>query len=229
MKRVLAVLMCFFGCANASPSAEARLVTEGAVSIGVQRLDAAQTKLAELVASRGGSVSSTYEGGREATWVVRVPQARFREALTAVSALGEVSSLSSDSRDVTDEYYDGEAHLGAKQTEEQRLLRLLETSSTNLQDVLAVEKELSRVRGEVEVLQGKKKLLEAITSTSALRVTMMEERGRDLGAALSRSATALVQTVGTLAVVGAALVPWLGALLLCAAPVVLLRRRRRAH
>jgi tellurite resistance protein len=66
-----------------------------------------------------------------------------------------VRSLNSDAQDVTEEFYDVDARLRNKRVEEQRLVEHLKKSTARLQDILAVEREISRVRGEIEQMEGR--------------------------------------------------------------------------
>ena len=240
MNRALigAVVVTFAACAQYAPASEGgftapKVVTEGTLCLEVADLAVAESKVVEWVASRGGSIASTRRSAanpRATTLTVRVPTATFRETIAAVSTMGAVSSLSTDSRDVTAEYFDGAARISAKQVEEGRLLRLLDTSSASLQDVLAVEKELARVRGEIEELLGRKKVLDATTTTSALVVVMTERRDEfasSVGSTIASSTMALLRTARMLGIVAAAMLPWVLTLLACVAPVVVLRRRSR--
>ena len=85
---------------------------------------------------------------------MRVPPGRFVELLVTAQRLGEVRRVISDSQDVSEEYYDVEARIRNKQQEETRLLAHLQDSTGKLDEILAVERELARVRGEVEQVQG---------------------------------------------------------------------------
>ena len=161
--------------------AERKILYNGTIALVVPDLAAAEPKLLELVSRQGGFVAGSDVAGqlgarRVESWKLRVPVAKFRETLDAVSALGEVASVHSDSQDVTAEFSDDEARLSAKQTEEKRLLRLLDSSTGKLTDVLAVEKELSRVRGEIEEVTGRVKLLGSLAALSSITVTMTELR-----------------------------------------------------
>jgi hypothetical protein len=113
---------------------------------------------------------------RRGVWTVRVPVARYEEFLTAVRGLGEVKSVLSDSKDVTAEFYDIEARIRNKQREEGRLLQLLDDVTGKLQDILEVEREVSRVRGEIEQLQGRLRVLRDLTAMTTVEVRVDELR-----------------------------------------------------
>src|SRR4051812_49495921 len=109
---------------------------------------------AALVEANGGYISETNavsysQQQRQATWKVRVPVDRFDAFLAEVGRLGELQKNHLDSQDVTQEYYDLDARIANKQQEEKRLLKHLADSTGKLEDILAVERELSRVRGEI--------------------------------------------------------------------------------
>ena len=79
--------------------------------------------------------------------------------MSAVVRLGEVRHNHVGSQDVTEEYFDLEARIRNKREEEKRLLKHLADSTGKLEDILAVEKELSRVRGEAEQMEGRLRYL----------------------------------------------------------------------
>ena len=97
--------------------------------------------------------------------------------LAAAESLAELQSSTEDTQEVTAEYYDVQVRIRNKQREEDRLLEHLENSTGKLDDILAVEKELSRVRTEVEQLQGRLRVLQDQTSLSTVTLRIYELRG----------------------------------------------------
>lgn len=137
--------------------------------------------------------------------------------MAEIEKLGDVECNSRDAQDVTDSYTDLEARLRNKQSSEQRLLGHLEKSA-NLKDTLELEREISRIRGEVEQLQGQLNLLKSKADLATVNLTMYERARYTPPAKLAFIAlvsrtfrdslghlTAFGQTI-TLVVV--ALVPW---------------------
>lgn len=183
----------------------------------------------EALAKRfdGYVASSTVTGSpgspRTGQWKLRVPVERYEELLAAARELGEVRRVSVDSQDVSEEYYDVEARIRNKKKEETRLLELLEDATGELKDILAVERELSRVREEIERVEGRLRVLKDLTSLTTITLTISEIRDYVPEEAASyttrvrrgfrASIVALVNTAQALSIAAVVLLPWLPALL----------------
>jgi hypothetical protein len=121
--------------------------------------DAARAQIDALVNSAGGYVDSTQiqrEGTMvsQATIVVRIPSGAFDSILPKLRALGQVTSENTQAQDITDQFVDTEARLASDRQLETRLLQLATAREGNLDQILGVERELARVRGEIEGYQG---------------------------------------------------------------------------
>ncbi|MFZ5945408.1 MAG: DUF4349 domain-containing protein [Bacillota bacterium] len=104
---------------------------------------------------------------------LRIPNERFEEALNRLEQIGAANNRTIDSQDVTEEYVDVESRLKAMRLKEERLLAILDKSGT-LGDVLAVENELARTRGDLEALEGRLRYLNNRTELSTINVTIRE-------------------------------------------------------
>ena len=145
--------------ASAPPAATAQasrmLIRTGHVTLEVEALDPAVQAVRRVAERAGGYISNVgIAGGRDhvrsATLTIRIPAARFDEILAALDSLGEVESVHIDSEDVGEQYADLELRLASARRLEQRLLELLDNRTGTLEDVLAVERELARVREQIE-------------------------------------------------------------------------------
>lgn len=228
---------------SASPkpvSLPRKIIYTADVALTVERLPAAEKALLEMVARHQGYVASTDVGGtpgaaRFGTWKLRVPVTQFEAFRKELEQLGELQRLHLDSQDVTDEYYDVDANISNKRVEEKRLLDHLRNSTGTLKDILAVEQELSRVRGEIEQLQGRLRLLANQTELTTITVAITEAqefvpiRGTSFGAEVARTFRGSVSTLKNaaqgLVLVLIALLPWLLVSALIIAPVVLVVNR----
>ncbi len=107
---------------------------------------------------------------------MRVPVDRFDDLVRQISKLGEVRTSHIGSQDVTEEFFDLEARIHNKQEEEKRLLKHLADSTGKLEDILKVEHELTRVRGEVEQLQGRLRFLANRADLGTVTITATERQ-----------------------------------------------------
>jgi hypothetical protein len=113
---------------------------------------------------------------RRATLTLRIPADRFDEATAGVRPLGKVEQLDVSVEDVTEQYMDLEARLANARRLEERLLQLLETRTGTLEQVLAAERELARVRTEIELYDGRLRQLASRVSLSTLTIVVQEPR-----------------------------------------------------
>jgi len=111
---------------------------------------------------------------REGTWRIRVPVAHFDEVVSDAKGIGELISANSKSQDVSEAYSDVEARIRNKTKEEERLLKLLEDRPGKLEEIITLERELSRVRDEVERMQGRMRVLTDQTSLTTVEITIRE-------------------------------------------------------
>ncbi|MCA1685116.1 MAG: DUF4349 domain-containing protein [Planctomycetia bacterium] len=167
--------------AGSTPSVSRKIIYNAQVTLVVESLNGFDAKLAALIKESDGYVSQTDQSSqanahRRASWTIRVPVERFDGFLAAVGRLGELQQSHIDSQDVTMEYHDLEARIANKQLEEKRLLKHLSDSTGKLEDILAVERELSRVRGEVEQMQGRTRYLGNLAAMSTVTLTVTEIR-----------------------------------------------------
>jgi hypothetical protein len=114
---------------------------------------------------------------RRGTWTIRVPVARYADFLQAAGSLGELQRKGEDSREVTAEYFDLETRIRSKGVAEERLLKHLADSTGKLEEILSVERELGRVRTEMEQMQGQMRILQDLTALSTVTITVQERRG----------------------------------------------------
>jgi hypothetical protein len=107
----------------------------------------------------------------ESALVLRVPAPEFDRVLAELKHGNDVVRESLSGQDVTAEYTDNAARLRAQRVLEERLLAL-STSQQALKDLLEVERELLRVRSEIERLLGAQQLLENQSSMGTISLTV---------------------------------------------------------
>jgi hypothetical protein len=158
---------------------------------------------------------------RSGRWTIRVPVDNYDRLVAAVQGLGEIRSVASKSQDVSEEYYDVQARIRNSKKQEERLLKLLDTATGKLEEILKVESDLARVRGEIERIEGRLRVLDSLTAMSTLELHVEEIKDyvpeeaptylTRVRRAFSGSITLLVTTAQTLSIVVIAVCPWLAA------------------
>lgn len=156
-----------------------KIIYTGNVDLTTHEFDKAQGALMKLVISRGGYIAqSSVNGGngspRYGTWKIRFASEQFDSFVHETSAIAQVSAVHSESQDVTEEYYDVEARIHAKQNEAKRLSRLLDTATGNLQEILELESQIESVNEQIEQLQGRRNVLASLSAMSTLTVNIQE-------------------------------------------------------
>lgn len=96
----------------------------------------------------GSSYYSVYES-RYAWMTLRIPADKLDGFVNIVSGLGNVTSKNESVQDITLQYVDVESHKKALETEQERLLQLLEQAES-MEDIIAIESRLSEVRYELQ-------------------------------------------------------------------------------
>jgi hypothetical protein len=164
------------GGAQIAPS---MLIRTGSATIEVEKLDPAIVKVRQLATQLGGYVAnSSISGGRDqvrtATLELKIPAARYDQAVSGLGAIGRVEAVNTSVEDVGEEYVDITARVTNAKRLEDRLVGLLANRTARLADVLAVERELARVREEIERYEGRLRFLRTRAAVSSLSVTVHE-------------------------------------------------------
>ena len=137
-------------------------------------------KITTLAQDREGYVvnsSSWKEGERVVGQItIRVPSADFNYAMSVLRSMAvEVSSETTSAQDVTEEYVDLEATLRNLEATEAQLLKLME-KAVEVDDILDVQRELSRVQQDIERTKGRMQYLERTSSMSLIQVMLEQSK-----------------------------------------------------
>jgi hypothetical protein len=124
-------------------------------------------RVVDLAIRMGGYVASH----DNATVQVRVPSLLFRDALKEIEKLGLVVNRSVNAQDVSEEFHDLEIRLKSLKATRDRLEQFL-TRAKDIQEVLSVERELSRVNTEIDRIEGRMRYLAARAAFSTITVRL---------------------------------------------------------
>jgi Domain of unknown function (DUF4349) len=153
-----------------------KIIRDGKVSVVVpdgtfQDNEDAVTSIAE---SYGGFVlSSSTQGERSGTFVLRIPAKRFDSALGEIRALGTVRSQQVTGNDVTAEFIDVQARLEILEGQRDLLLGLRQDATTT-DEILRLSSQLNAVQLRIEQMQGQIRFINDQVAEATLRVTITE-------------------------------------------------------
>ncbi len=155
------------------------VIRTGQASIEVDSLERAVAQVRLLAGRVGGYVANTaMQTGRgqlrSASLELKIPAERFDEGLSGLAPVGKVESANVSAEDVGEEFVDVQARIENARRLETRLIDLIATRTGKLKDVLEVEQELARVRGEIERYEGRLHYLRAHAALSTLTVNVHE-------------------------------------------------------
>lgn len=157
-----------------------KIIYQAEIRLIVKDLDQSVSQLSELLEVNQGYVSSSSIDGdrgieRTSKWTVRVPVENFNRFREALLKLGEIEQNSLTSEDITGDFYDLKQRIANARQNEARMLEHLKSNTKNLPEILTIEKELDRVRGEIERMQGRLKLMSDLSAMTTVNISMREE------------------------------------------------------
>ena len=150
------------------------------LAVIVKDFAAARSSLDTILARHGGysanlSVSTPQDAARSLQASLRVPAPQLTAALGELKALGRVENESQNGEEVTQQHADLVARLKNSRETEQRLQAILTQRTGKISDVLEVEQEIARVRGEIEQMEAEQKNLEHRVDFATIDLRISEE------------------------------------------------------
>ena len=155
------------------------VVRNGSIDLTVQNTRETIKNIQDFVTAADGIISYSYlyeirEGVYGASLTIRVPQERFDSIMAQLEPLGKAANIQTGQDDVTMQYVDLESRLNNQKAQEARLVEILEMAES-VEEVLEVERELYRVRGEIESMTAQFRFLSDQVNYSTIEVSIKEE------------------------------------------------------
>jgi hypothetical protein len=157
------------------------VIRTATLRIVVKAFGSVRATVEGIVTQAGGfvdhlSVNDDSASARSISGSLRVPSDRMSGVLDRLRQLGQVVEDTQGSEDVTDQIVDLDARLANARATEQRLTDLLKNRTGRLSDVLSVERELARVRLDIERLDAEKTNLARRVAYATIAIQISEER-----------------------------------------------------
>ena len=158
-----------------APHETSMLIYTARVTMAVYQVEQGLAAVEKIARDSGGYLASR----RDREIVIRVPRARFDITLIQIDKIGDVLHRDVQAQDVTDEFVDTEIRIKNARAMQVRLKVLLDKA--NVKEALEIEKEMRRVTEELELLEGRLKLLKDKIAYSTITVAF-EPRGSTIQA-----------------------------------------------
>ncbi|NQU79723.1 DUF4349 domain-containing protein [Candidatus Woesearchaeota archaeon] len=160
------------------PEPYVQIIRTASMNIEVDDFFLAAQKVEAYARKYGGYVSNSdtradHNNIKRGTLSIRVPEIHFDAALAELSWLGEIKSRNLNGMDVTEEHIDIQARITNSQTHEEMLIQMYD-NATDIDDMLQMEKEVSRVREQIERMQGQLIYLNNRVDMSTITVSLYE-------------------------------------------------------
>ena len=152
------------------------IIKTGTIAIEVDAIDAAVAEASRKITVLGGYVAASERSGDgdvddRASITFRIPAERWDDALVDLRAIAtKIVGEHTSSQDVTGQVVDLGARIRNLQATEAAVQAIMDRA-TSIDDVLTVQAELTRIRGEIEQLATQKSGLEGQAAFSTLTVT----------------------------------------------------------
>ncbi|MFF5198160.1 DUF4349 domain-containing protein [Micromonospora parva] len=216
------------------------IIYTGTMRVQVDDVDSAAREATAVATRAGGFVGGDQRRSADADavaeLVLRVPAAKFTGVVEEIAKLGRQQNREINTQDVTEETVDLDARITSQRARVDSARRLL-GRATSITDLVSLENELGRREADLASLEAKKRRLADLTALSTITVALAgpaakateekDETGFLVG--LKGGWKAFVVSMTVLLTVLGALLPWLVALgVPLAVLLVVLRRRRRS-
>jgi hypothetical protein len=163
---------------SGSSGIDTKIIHTAHITLEVKDVLGSVETLKNLAAQKGGYISSTnvqntYNNRLSGSVILRVPAAEFENTLTGVKAIGTVKTVSTEGRDVTEEYVDLQAQKTSYQNQLAQYNEIMK-KAVDVEDVIVIQQQIDRVQTELNRLEGRLKYLNSQIDFSTITVNLQE-------------------------------------------------------
>ncbi len=164
----------------AAPQLTRKLIRDATLDLEVKAYQPTVDTITDLAKADGGYLdsSNSQRGGNgklQGAVIAKVAPDKLDAFLLKLRELGTLKNQSVSTEDVTKDYYDTEARLDNSRRMETQLQELLKRDNGKVSELLQVERELGRVRGDIEQMQGQLKLYDFQVQYATVTISVAEK------------------------------------------------------
>ena len=166
--------------ANATQIPE-QLVIEGSLTIEVEEIADVVPALRASVEQMGGRVINEAVRGAELSWSaqlkIRIPPAKVEELVAVLAKRGQIIDKRITATDVSKQLFDHEIALKNLRVTLERLTQLMAQGGLKVPEILQIEQEMTRLRGQIEQIEGEQRFLTDRVTLATLDISMSRRAG----------------------------------------------------
>ena len=164
--------------------ADRKIVKHSSMELETKDFENAISQIISTVNQNGGYIESQSVNGKSMRYddkyyerfadiSARVPAENLDLVINSIGGICNVTSRWESIEDITDTYFDADAHLATLKLQEERLLEIL-SKAEKLEDVITLEQALSNVRYEIEALTARLRRMDSQVAYSYLNISLRE-------------------------------------------------------
>ena len=166
--------------ANQNIPVERKMIWTGHLAFQVQNVDESTQKITEMVKKAGGFISdlnltsSTYEISNSIK--IRIDNEKFQDLISSLKSESKfIKRIEINSTDVTEEFIDIESRLKTKRDVRDRYIKILNTKTGDVKDIIAAEEAIRKITEEIEAKEGRLRYLKDKVKFSTINLRIYQE------------------------------------------------------
>lgn len=148
-----------------------KVIYNASSSIDVKNMKAAYDSVINKTETFGGYIANSNINEDYSEFTVRIPAEKFNDFLSFLNTIGEKRNITTSTDDITEQYTDTQSSLRNLKAQEEQLLLIMKKAD-KVDDILKVQSELSKVRGDIESLQGRINMWDKLLSMSTISIRL---------------------------------------------------------
>ena len=163
---------------SGSSDFDTKIIQTAYITLEVKDVPGAVETLKSLAIQKGGYISSTniqnnYNNRLSGSVIIRIPATEFEKTLSDIKAIGTVKTVSTQGRDVTEEYVDLQAQKTSYQNQLAQYNEIMKRAA-EVEDVIVIQQQIDRVQTELNRLEGRLKYLNSQIDFSTITINLQE-------------------------------------------------------
>jgi hypothetical protein len=163
---------------SADPGIDTKIINTASITVEVKDVPGGVEALKNLAIRKGGYLSSTtiqnnYNNRLSGSVIIRIPAPEFDTTLNEVKSIGIVKTVSTQGRDVTEEYVDLQAQKSSYQNQLTQYNEIMKKAA-KVEDIVTIQQQIDRVQTELNRLEGRLKYLNSQIDFSTITINLLE-------------------------------------------------------